>query len=69
MLCKNTRSLHVFIRQAAEANMHTAKAQRTSQILVFIDDVKHSLIFGQRQELSPQNAVQINTTLICIKAH
>ena len=46
---KNTRSSRVFIRQAAEANMHIAKAQNTSQIPVFIDDVKHSLIVGQRR--------------------
>lgn len=61
-LCKNTRSLHVFIRQAAEANVHIAKAQRTSQILVFIDDVKHSLISGHGRELLLCYGVQVNTS-------
>lgn len=66
MLCKNTRSLHVFIRQAAEANMHIAKAETTSQILVFIDKMK-SDFWTKKAELLLWYGVQINTTLIYIR--
>lgn len=38
-----------FIRQAAEANIHIDKAQRTSLILVFIDDVEYSQIFWDKK--------------------
>lgn len=41
----------VFNCHAAEANIYTAKAHKTSQILVCIDDMKEPLISGQRRWL------------------
>lgn len=66
-LCKNACSLRVFIRQAAEANVPIAKAQRTSQILVFINDVKHPQIYWTKAVTCFDTLSKYTQTLICDK--